>query len=292
MPVGRLPGTTRVCSEERMISRSILVGEACDDVDLESDARGIARRGWESGRPTRPAGRRRWWNGPAGQGHSEALLESPRAEGCRRSRRWWGRRALRPRTSSSCSSKISPTSSSSRSSSVAMPSVPPNSSSTTARWRRSRCISRSRSPQVRLAGVTDTGRTGSGSPGSQLEQIEGVEHADDLVEGPAVHRNPAVAALGEHHPDVLQRRVLVHRHDVGARGHDFAHGADAEGHYAAHHHQLVVGPESDGGALAPDGAKVGGPLRGAGRQQQAENPATRVAARASPGPRHLAPAAA
>src|SRR3954452_4265284 len=74
------------------------------------------------------------------------------------------------RTSSSCSSKISPTNSSSRSSNVAMPSVPPNSSSTTARCRRSRCMSSSRSPQVRLAGVTATDRTGNGSPGSSLNR--------------------------------------------------------------------------------------------------------------------------
>ena len=71
----------------------------------------------------------------------------PRARRCRRSRRARARWSARRRTSSSCSSKISPTSSSSRSSSVAMPSVPPNSSSTTARWRRSRCMSSSRSPQ-------------------------------------------------------------------------------------------------------------------------------------------------
>ena len=84
-----------------------------------------------------------------------------------------------------------------------------------------------------------------------------MQHADDLVERAAVHRNPAVAALGEHHPDVIQRRVLLHRHELGARGHDLAHRPYAERHHPAHHHQLVVGPEADRGALAPDRAEVG-----------------------------------
>ena len=145
-----------------------------------------------------------------------------------------------PRTSSSCSSKISPTSSSSRSSSVAMPSVPPNSSSTTARWRRSRCMSSRRSPQFRLAGVTATGRTGSGSPGLSLKRSKAWSIPMISSSVAAEHRDPAVPALREHQPDLLQRRVLLDGHDVGARRHHLAHRPRAEGHDAADHHQLVV----------------------------------------------------
>ncbi len=55
------------------------------------------------------------------------------------------------------------------------PSVPPNSSITTARWRRSRCVSSRGRPWLRLAGVTPTGRAGRGSPGASLK-IECVQH--------------------------------------------------------------------------------------------------------------------
>ena len=165
------------------------------------------------------------------------------------------RPAARPRTSSSCSSKISPTSSSSRSSSVTMPSVPPNSSRTTARWRRSRCMSSSRSPQVRLAGVDGHRPDRQRIARAQLEEIEGVQHPDDLVERAAVHRDAAVPALREHRADVLQRRVLLDRDDVGARRHHLAHRPTRERHHAADHHQLVVGAQADRGALAPDRAR-------------------------------------
>ena len=42
--------------------------------------------------------------------------------------------------------------------------------------------------------------------GLEPEQVEGVEHADDIVERLAEDRDPAVAALGEDQPDVLERR--------------------------------------------------------------------------------------
>ncbi|HEY9441838.1 MAG TPA: hypothetical protein VIQ25_01225 [Gemmatimonadales bacterium] len=111
--------------------------------------------------------------------------------------------------------------------------------------------------------------------GAELEQIERVEHAHDLVEGAAVDRDPAVAALGEDHPDVGEVGVLLDRHQIGARRHDLAHRADAEGHHPAHHHQLVVGPETDGRTLAPDRAQIGGTARRPRREHQSEDPRPR-----------------
>ena len=40
------------------------------------------------------------------------------------------------------------------------------------------------------------------APCSQLEEVEGVQHPHDLVERAAIHREPAVAALGEGLPDL------------------------------------------------------------------------------------------
>ena len=210
-------GDAGAAAPERMSSRSIRVGEAWMTSNSSPRTSEPLARRWECGRPTRRAGPPTVVDRPAGSatpnrssiacgGHVAVGLEDGRA-----------RRRARRRTSSSCSSKISPTSSSSRSSSVAMPSVPPNSSSTTARWRRSRCMSSSRSPQVRLAGVTATGRTGSGSPGRSLNRSNACSIPTISSSVPRIDRDPAVAALGEDQPDVLQRRVLVHRHDVGAR---------------------------------------------------------------------------
>jgi hypothetical protein len=106
----------------------------------------------------------------------------------------------------------------------------------------------------------------------ELEEIECVEHADDLVEGAAEHRDPAVAALGKHHANVLQRGVLLDRDDVGARGHDLAHRAHGERHDAAHHYQLVVRPDPYRGALAPDRTKVGRPGDCSRRQKEPDHP--------------------
>ena len=152
-------------------------------VELEpADQEPLARLR-ESGRPAPPAGRRPCWSAPPAEATLEPLLDRRHRRGRRRPRTGAGPRRPARAARTSCSSKISPTSCSSRSSSVTMPRVPPNSSSTTARWRRSRCMSSSRSPQVRLAGAMATGRTGRRSPGPELEQVEGVQHADDLVEG-------------------------------------------------------------------------------------------------------------
>ena len=50
----------------------------------------------------------------------------------------------------------------------------------------------------------------------ELEQVECVQHADDVVQRSADHRNPAVSAAGEDQPDLIQWRILFDRDDVGA----------------------------------------------------------------------------
>ena len=146
-------------------------------------------------------------------------------------------------TRSSCSSKISPTSSSSRSSSVAMPRVPPNSSSTTARCRRSRCMSSSRSPQVRLAGVIATGRIGQRIARAELEEVERVQHADDVVQRAADRPGCRLYPLWAKTSRMSSSGgVLLDRHDVGARRHHLPHRPHAERHDAADHRNSSSAP--------------------------------------------------
>src|SRR5213080_2121061 len=64
-------------------------------------------------------------------------------------------------------SKISDTKSRSRSSKVTRPAVPPNSSSTTARWLRPRCISSMRSAARVVPGTRIAGRVGTGASGGR-----------------------------------------------------------------------------------------------------------------------------
>ena len=218
-----------------------------------------------------------------GQRHAEALLDRLGRDVAVGLEEHRVRHAGRPRTSSSCSSKISPTSSSSRSSSVAMPE---RAAELVEHHREVAPLALHVEQQV-AAGPAGRGHRhrphGQRIARLQPEQIERVQHADDVVERLAEHRDAAVAALGEDHADVVERRVLVDGHDVGARRHDLAHRPNAERHDAADQQQLVVGPEADGGALAPDRAQVGGPGGGPGRQQEARRHATRAGAAESPG---------
>lgn len=62
-------------------------------------------------------------------------------------------------------SNSSPTNSLSRSSNVIRPAVPPNSSSTTARWLRPRCISSIRSAACIAPAAVSGARTGTGLSG-------------------------------------------------------------------------------------------------------------------------------
>ena len=129
-----------------------------------------ARSPADRGRPARRAARRR------------SAPRSPRARRCRRSRRARGRTAGAARTSSSCSSKISPTSSSSRSSSVAMPE---RAAELVEHDGEVAALALHVEQQVAAA---PAGRRHRDRPhrqriaGLQPEQIERVQHADDLVE--------------------------------------------------------------------------------------------------------------
>ena len=174
------------------------------------------------------------------------------------------------RTSSSCSSKISPTSSSSRSSSVAIracrrtrPARRPGGGARAACRAAGRRSSAGRRHRQRTHRQRITGL--------KAKQVERVQHPDDVVERLAIDRDPAVAALGEDHADVVERRVLVDGDDIRARRHHLAHRPHAERHDAAHEEQLVVGPKTDRRALAPDRSQVGRPSGGPGGQQQAED---------------------
>ena len=93
---------------------------------------------------------------------------------------------------------MSPISSSTRSSRVTMPAVPPYSSTTIARWTRSRRISDSADSTVLLMGRNLTGRTDlvhqlrAGRRG-RAEQVPDVHEADHVVVGVLVDRQPRVA---------------------------------------------------------------------------------------------------
>ena len=131
---------------------------------------------------------------------------------------------------------------------VTMPSVPPYSSTTTARWVRLARISASAASTGLLPGSSGAGRAMSptvrasgslrrraGDGGEQVgEQVADVHHADDLVHGLADHR---VA------------RVRHRQHRAGGRA-AAAGGGGQELHLGARHHharELAVGrPEHVG----------------------------------------------
>ena len=120
-----------------------------------------------------------------GERHSSCTAQPPR-----------GRCAAPPRRS--YSSRISPTICSSTSSSVTMPEVPPNSSTTTARWLALRWKSRSCRSSDLASGTHSTGRMSrcqSSGPvvGTESGQVLGVHHAGHRV-GIAVHHQQAGSA--------------------------------------------------------------------------------------------------
>jgi hypothetical protein len=98
-----------------------------------------------------------------------------------------------------------------------------------------------------------------------------MEHAHDVVERLTEYRNPAVAAAGKDQADFFERSVFLDGDDVGTRCHHFAYRPGAEGHYAAHHHQLVIVGHTYRRALPPYAAKVGGPRCGTGGKQQTQH---------------------
>ena len=102
-----------------------------------------------------------------------------------------------------------------------------------------------------------------------LEQVERVDHADDLIERGAIHRHARVSALGEHRFDLSVSRVLRDGHHVGPRRHHGAHRSCGEGHHAAHHHQLFA-TDTGRGPLARKGANVIARIGVARRKHHAE----------------------
>ena len=112
-------------------------------------------------------------------------------------------RVSRPASASSCSSSISPTISSTTSSIVTRPSVPPNSSTTMARWMRSARIRASSSMTPIDSGTNKGSRISAGERAVARrvdvgdEDVLDVDHADDFIEAFAIDRQAAVAGVGE-----------------------------------------------------------------------------------------------
>ena len=116
--------------------------------------------------------------------------------------------------------------------------------------------------QQHVAAGAAGGRHGQGAhrqgvTGGEFEQVKGVDHADHLVERAAIHRQPTVAALHERRPDLLDGGLLGYRHQLGARSHHLTHHPLGKADYSTDPQQLVVGTDSGGGALAPEGGHVG-----------------------------------
>ena len=131
---------------------------------------------------------------------------------------------------SSCSSRMSPTSSSSRSSSVTMPAVPPNSSSTTARCRWARSISNSTLLSARRELAPAPPADGRRAVPARFEDVEHVQHADEVVESSRDTGHAAVTRLRDGARHLLGRRGFVHGEHGGPRRHDIAHDLLAELH--------------------------------------------------------------
>ena len=108
-----------------------------------------------------------------------------------------------PASASSCSSSMSPTISSTTSSIVTRPSVPPNSSTTIARWVRWLRIRASRSITPIDSGTNKrlAHQRGDRAVARRIdvgdEHVLDVDHADHLIEAFAIDRQAAVAGVGE-----------------------------------------------------------------------------------------------
>ena len=157
-------------------------------------------------------------------------------------------RSSTPGASRSYSSAISPTISSMMSSIVTRPAVPPYSSTTTAKWLWSRCISRSRSSTGLLSGTKCIGRI-SPSTGRRPASASAVDAAGDVLE---VEQPEDVVACPRRRPgsgrtrsagtsDIAWRSVLlvVDGHHVGARHHDLARDRVAQLEDGVDHLPLV-----------------------------------------------------
>ena len=144
-------------------------------------------------------------------------------------------------SASSCSSSMSPTISSTTSSIVTRPSVPPNSSTTIARWMRW-CRMRARSSITPIDSGTNSGsRISAATERSRAridvghEHVLDVDHADHVIEALAIDGQAAVAGVGERADQVVEADARRHGHDVAARDADVAGGLLAEMKQVAKH---------------------------------------------------------
>ena len=108
-----------------------------------------------------------------------------------------------------------------------MPAVPPYSSTTMARWARSRRISDSEESTVLLIGRNFTGRairpTGTESLGhAGAEQVPDVHEADHVVVGAGVDRQPRMRHARGDGGGLGHRGLRVQEHHLGARHQDLA----------------------------------------------------------------------
>ena len=118
----------------------------------------------------------------------------------------------------------SPTMVSTRSSIVTSPSMPPYSSTTSARCIRAWRICSSRS-STGICGATISGRRSTCSsrnclrPADIAEHVLDVDHAHDVVELAAIDRQAGMALAADQRDRLLEGAVGGDRHDVGARHH-------------------------------------------------------------------------
>ncbi len=145
----------------------------------------------------------------------------------------------------SYSSSISPTTSSSRSSTVMIPAAPPYSSTTTAMLSPVRCsATRISSSGVDFGKVADRAHhlAHRAAEIGRLEQIEDVDHADDIEDAIVEHRQAGEALAADHLDRVGERRLVGDRVDPHQRHHRLARLGTGEAEDAADH--LALGGQN------------------------------------------------
>src|SRR5215467_7027498 len=137
-------------------------------------------------------------------------------------------------SSSSCSSAISPTICSTMSSIEARPSVPPYSSTTSARWMRVACMRAKRSitridgveieaRRQRFLALSVLFRIDRGPRRHESDKVADVHHAYGIVERVVVDNEPGMRGTFENADQFADIDVLLYRNDIRAWNHDVAH---------------------------------------------------------------------
>ncbi len=128
---------------------------------------------------------------------------------------------------------------------VRSPSVPPNSSTTSAMWVRERRMSSSMSSTGKVGATNTT----TAQNVAQVELLGGapvgqhvldVDHADHVVERFAIDRIARMRLGLDQAHDLVERRVGGDADDVDARHHDVGHGLVAQLQDVGQQHPLVV----------------------------------------------------